>query len=48
MREGKYEEVSRSTLLPDLDLSLLQRYYLERHPDQYKAVNEFLQAIRKG
>ncbi len=46
LREGEYEEVDRSTLLPDLDLSLLQRYL--GHPDQYKAVNEFLQAIRKG
>jgi len=46
LREGEYEEVDRSTLLPDLDLSLLQRYL--GHSDQYKAVNEFLQAIRKG
>ena len=41
-----YEEVDRSTWLPDLDLSLLQSYL--GHPDQYKAVNEFLQAIGKG
>lgn len=40
---GEYEEVERSRFLPDLDKALLLRYI--RHPDQYDAVNEFVQAI---
>lgn len=42
---GEYEEVERSGFLPDLDKALLLRYL--GHPDQYDAVNEFTQAIRK-
>lgn len=41
---GEYEEVNRSEFFPDLDLALLLRYL--GHPDQYDAVNEFVQAIR--
>jgi Uma2 family endonuclease len=41
---GEYEEVDRSQFFLDLDLALLLRYL--GHPDQYDAVNEFVQAIR--
>ena len=41
---GEYEEVSKSQFFPDLDLSLLLRYLA--HPDQYDAINEFIQSIR--
>ena len=41
---GEYAEVSRSTFFPDLDLELLLRYI--RIPDQYDAVNEFVEVIR--
>ena len=43
---GEYYEVNRSGFFPDLDKALLLRYI--GHPDQYDAVNEFVQAIRKG
>ncbi len=42
---GEYEEVERSRFLPELDKALLLRYI--RHPDQYDALNEFVQSIRK-
>ncbi len=45
LNEGEYEEVSRSTFFPDLDLALLLRYI--GHPDQYDAVQEF-QAVIQG
>ncbi len=41
---GEYEEVNRSGFFSDLDKALLLRYIA--HPDQYDAVNEFVQAIR--
>jgi len=41
---GEYEEVARSGFLPDLDPQLLLRYIA--YPDQYDAVQEFIQAIR--
>lgn len=44
LKEGEYEEVSRSNLFPDLDLALLL-YYLG-YPDQYDAVQEFQAAIQ--
>lgn len=44
LKEGDYEEVSRSPFFPDLDLALLLRYV--GHPDQYDAVQEFLSVIR--
>jgi Uma2 family endonuclease len=40
----EYEEVNRSSFFPDLDKGLLLRYMA--YPDQYDAVNEFIQAIR--
>jgi Uma2 family endonuclease len=43
--QGEYEEVNRSGFFPDLDLALLLRYIAK--PDQYEAVAEFIQAIRK-
>jgi Uma2 family endonuclease len=43
---GEYEEVNCSGFFPDLEKALLLRYI--GHPDQYNAVNEFVQAIRKG
>jgi Uma2 family endonuclease len=39
-----YQEVSRSEFVPELDKALLLRYIA--HPDQYDAVNEFVNAIR--
>ncbi|MCC5615101.1 Uma2 family endonuclease [Nostoc sp. CHAB 5836] len=42
---GEYEEVKRSGFFPDLDPALLVQYIA--HPDQYDAVAEFIQAIRK-
>ncbi|WP_392531943.1 Uma2 family endonuclease [Nostoc sp. C117] len=42
---GEYEEVNRSGFFPNLDPVLLLKYI--GHPDQYDAVNEFVQAIRK-
>lgn len=44
LKEGEYEEVSRSTVFPDLDLALLRRYI--GYPDQYDAVQEFQALIR--
>ena len=44
MKEGEYEEVSRSSFFPDLDLALLLRYV--DYPDQYDAVQEFQAVIR--
>jgi Uma2 family endonuclease len=41
---GEYEEVERSGFFPDLDPTLLLRYIAM--PDQYDAVQEFIQAIR--
>jgi Uma2 family endonuclease len=40
---GEYEEVTRSSFFPDLDIALLLKYI--DYPDQYDAVNEFAQAI---
>jgi len=40
---GEYGEVSRSTFFPNLDPALLLRYL--GMPDQYDAVNEFVQVI---
>lgn len=45
LREQEYEELARSEFLPDLDLALLVR--CANMSDQYDAVNEFAQAIRK-
>lgn len=42
---GEYEEVNRSGFFPNLDPALLLQYI--GHPDQYDAVAEFVQAIRK-
>ncbi|AVH63341.1 Uma2 family endonuclease [Nostoc sp. 'Peltigera membranacea cyanobiont' N6] len=42
---GEYEEVNRSGFLPNIDPALLLKYIA--HPDQYDAVAEFVQAIRK-
>lgn len=42
---GEYEKVSHSLLLPDLNIDLLSRYVI--YYDQYDAVTEFLQALRK-
>ncbi|MBG1269848.1 Uma2 family endonuclease [Nostoc sp. WHI] len=42
---GEYEEVNRSSFFPNLDPALLLQYIA--HPDQYDAVAEFVQAIRK-
>lgn len=42
---GEYELVNRSEFLPNLDPALLLRYIA--NPDQYEAVQEFVQAIRK-
>ncbi len=44
LKGGEYEEVSRSTFFPDLDLALLRRYI--GYPDQYDAVQEFQSVIR--
>ena len=41
---GEYEEVERSGFFPHLDPTLLLRYIAM--PDQYDAVQEFIQAIR--
>ncbi|MEH1781863.1 MAG: Uma2 family endonuclease [Nostoc sp.] len=42
---GEYEEVHRSGFFSNLDPTLLLQYI--GHPDQYDAVAEFVQAIRK-
>ncbi len=44
LQAGEYQEVSRSQFLPDLELTLLQRYI--DYPDQYEAVHAFQKAIR--
>jgi Uma2 family endonuclease len=41
---GEYEEINRSQFFPDLDTAMLLQYIA--YPDQYDAVNEFIQAIR--
>ncbi len=42
---GEYEQVNHSSFFPNLDPALLLQYI--GHPDQYDAVVEFVQAIRK-
>ncbi|MEH1873327.1 Uma2 family endonuclease [Nostoc sp.] len=42
---GEYEQVNRSSFFPNLDPALLLQYI--GYPDQYDAVAEFVQAIRK-
>ncbi len=42
---SEYEEVHRNGFFPNLDPALLLQYI--GHPDQYDAVAEFVQAIRK-
>lgn len=42
LKQGEYQEVSRSEFLPDLDQLL---YYID-YPDQYDAVLAFQAAIR--
>jgi len=42
--DGEYEEVNRIRFFPDLDPALLLHYLAI--PDQYDAVNEFVQAIK--
>jgi Uma2 family endonuclease len=44
-QQGEYEEVDRSGFFPELDKALLLRYIAM--PDQYDAVQEFTQAIRR-
>jgi Uma2 family endonuclease len=44
LQESGYEKVTRSKLLPELDLELLAK--CSRMADQYDAVKEFTQAIR--
>jgi Uma2 family endonuclease len=43
LREGNYQEITRSELMPDLDLDLLVR--CANMPDQYDAVTEFRNAL---
>ena len=45
LHEQGYDQVSSSTFMPELDLSLLTRCV--NMPDQYDAVTEFRNAIRK-
>jgi Uma2 family endonuclease len=42
--QGEYEEVKRSVFFPNLDPSLLLHYIAI--PDQYDAIQQFIQAIR--
>ncbi|MEA5566386.1 Uma2 family endonuclease [Anabaena sp. UHCC 0399] len=44
--QGEYEEVNRSRFFPDLDPALLLHYI--SMPDQYDAVQEFIQIIRNN
>jgi Uma2 family endonuclease len=44
--QGEYEEVNRSEFFPDLDPALLLRYLAM--PDQYDAVQEFIQNVRNN
>lgn len=46
LREEKYEEISRSTLLPNLDFSLLAGYV--KPNEQYDAVMEYREIIRQS
>ncbi|MBD2099783.1 Uma2 family endonuclease [Leptolyngbya sp. FACHB-261] len=46
LREGQYEKVTRSELLPKLELELLKAYIL--HPQPLSAVKEFRQRIRQS
>ncbi|HLO84960.1 MAG TPA: hypothetical protein VK203_08105 [Nostocaceae cyanobacterium] len=46
LQDEKYQEVSQSQLLLNLDLALLLKYV--GHPDQYDAVQEFLTEVREG
>ncbi len=46
LREGKYQKVVRSELLPKLDLELLTAYIL--HPQPLFAVKEFRQSVRNS
>lgn len=43
LQQDKYEKVSKSVLLPDIDLELLARY--SRMADQYDAINEYSQVL---
>jgi Uma2 family endonuclease len=45
LQADKYQKVSKSALLPDLDLELIARY--SRMSDQYDAVLEYSQVIAK-
>lgn len=44
LKGEEYQEVNKSEFFPELDKALLLRYIA--HPDQYDAVQEFVQAIR--
>lgn len=46
LREAGYEQTDRSELLPGLPLDLFRRYIT--YHDQYDAVREFRQTLRKG
>lgn len=43
---GTYEKVSRSELLPDLDIDLVAQH--SRMADQYDAIQSFIQILRAG
>lgn len=45
LQADKYQKVTKSALLPDLDLELIARY--SRMADQYDAVLEYSQVIAK-
>ncbi len=44
LKNGEYQEVSRSEFFPDLDFDMLVHYIA--YPDQYDAVQAFQAAIR--
>ncbi len=46
LQENEYTKVTKSALLPDLDLELLAQY--SRMPDQYDAVKEYSQVISQS
>jgi Uma2 family endonuclease len=46
LQENEYRKVSKSTLLPDLDLELLAQY--SRMADQYDAVKQYSQVISQS
>jgi Uma2 family endonuclease len=46
LQENEYRKVSKSTLLPDLDLELLAQY--SRMADQYDAIKEYSQIISQS